>query len=136
MNSDLLSDYTILRDKKVLRFSLNFKFKIFAFLLGKKSDDPSNPDYVPSIFTFKKSKDNSNQQRLDRFQRLLNRTQPKDEQTLESYDADVLEMDDNPETGTQYFHKSLLFRFLLKLSILFLNSVRYIFFYENTQGCR
>ena len=75
--------------------------------LGQKSDNPSDIDYIPSVFDLKKTlSENSNQQRLDRQNRLANRQRQHlttEEQTVEGYDGDISEIEENPPPETGMF---------------------------------
>ena len=60
------------KSNKVLKgnFVRFFSFKFYChFVVGKKSDNPTNPDFVPSIFSLA----DCGQKRMDRFERLNKR---------------------------------------------------------------
>lgn len=57
------------------------------FISGKKSDDPTNPDYVPSVFAHNKIKESSQQQKLKRHERVMARRELSLECNLLSCDS-------------------------------------------------
>ena len=75
-NARLCSEHFISGKPITFFLSLMIKQCLCSFwfcmlCLGAKSDDPQNPDYVPSIFTYRTQ--GKNQQKMFRYKRLLER---------------------------------------------------------------
>ena len=55
---------------KIYMYVMLCRIKMFVCkFLGKRSDDPSHPDYVPTIFNFNKRINEKGRQKVDRFNR-------------------------------------------------------------------
>ena len=54
-----------------MKFNNALLHSLYLLLLGQKSNDPANPDFAPTIFSFNSQRNSV--QKVDRFKRLQNR---------------------------------------------------------------